>query len=198
MKVTFALAGAAAITLPALAAPVFLPRAEGPPPLREADRYLSNVERAVFNGPVEDVIAHLNSDEGSVLAFVQQTDRIAGIGDEIPIEGTFPDVGALRILELTDGSRVTERVVENTEARFAYQIWGFTAPAARPIDHIHGYFSYEARDEETTEVVWTYAVAPRVFWARPFIQGFLDNDFGPFMHSGLSGSAEAFNATVAN
>jgi hypothetical protein len=197
MRITLVFAAIALVGIAALVLPIFLPRAEGPPPLRDTDTYLTNVERAVFNGPIEDVIAHLRSDEGSVLAFVEQTDRIAGIGEEIPLVDVFPNEGAVRTLQLTDGSQVTERVITNSDALFAYQIWGFTAPAARPLDHIHGYFTYTALDESTTEVVWTYAIAPRVFWARPFIQGFLDNDFGPFMDSGLTGSAAAYNEATS-
>lgn len=180
--------------LAALALPVLVPRGEGPPALRAAESYLTNVERAVFDGPPEAVRAALQRPETGVLAFTEATDRIPAVTGTTPVDGSFPDAGAIRIVNLATGDTATERVLENSPQRFAYQVWGFTAPNARPLDHIRGEFAYLDRGDGTTEVVWTYAVAPRAFYARPFIRSFLENDFAPFMQSGLSGAAAAFNA----
>ena len=68
------------------------------------------------------------------------------------------------------------------------------AAAARPLDHIRGEFRYVDLGDGRTEVIWSYSIAPRVFYARPFIRSYLENDFGPFMQSGLQGAATAFNA----
>ena len=80
----------------------------------------------------------------------------------------------------------------NIDTRFAYQIWNITAPAGRAIDHIKGEFRYEQRGEEV-HVTWDYNIKPRVFVVRPAIRNFLENDFGPFMRAGLTGTVTAYN-----
>ncbi|WP_224813886.1 SRPBCC family protein [Hasllibacter sp. MH4015] len=182
------------ILIAALALPVLLPRGDGPPPLRDASSYLTTTQTEIFNGPPAAVIEALQSPETGVLAFVTPTDRIPAIAALVPLEGAFPNEGAVRRVELATGDQVTERVLTNNARAFAYQIWGFTAANARPIDHIRGQFTYSDLGDGRTEVRWDYAVAPRVFWARPFVQAFLDNDFAPFMAAGLTGAAAAFNA----
>ncbi|MEO0666007.1 MAG: hypothetical protein AAFY97_09800, partial [Pseudomonadota bacterium] len=88
--------------------------------------------------------------------------------------------------------------LENSETRFAYQVWDFTSSSARALDHIRGEFLYEAVGANETRVTWTYAIAPRAFFVRPFVRSYLENDFAPFMESGLQGAAEAFNAERAS
>lgn len=184
------------IALAALAAPLWLPRGDGPPDLRSADSYLVNEEIALFEGSLEEVAAALRSEAGGVLAFTEATDRIPAITGTRPVSGTFPDVGAVRIVDLASGDSATERVLEHSDTRFAYQVWALTALSAIGIDHIHGSFDYTALEDGSTEVVWRYAVAPRAFYLRPFIRGFLENDFAPFMQSGLHGAAAAFNDRI--
>ena len=189
--------GIVVLGLAAMAAPVLLPRGEGHPPLRDAEAYLTNVERAIFNGSQAEVRAALQTEETGVLAYTEATDRIPALTGTTPVEGAFPNPDAIRMVNLATGDTAAERVLVNTEDRFAYQVWGFTAGNSRPIDHIRGEFEYIDQGDGTTEVIWTYAIAPRVFWARPFIQDFLDNDFAPFMESGLQGAANAFNTRPA-
>ncbi len=62
------------------------------------------------------------------------------------------------------------------------------------IDHIGGQFSYRALDDGRTEVTWSDSVAQKTFVARPFMHGFLDNGFAPFMQGGRNGAAAYFNA----
>ncbi|WP_461429019.1 SRPBCC family protein [Gymnodinialimonas sp.] len=184
----------AVLALAALAAPVLMPRADGPPALRDPGGYLVTTQTATFNGPPEAVRAALQDAETGVLAFVEPTDRIPAISGLTPIEGHFPNQDAIRRVELATGDHVTERVLINDATTFAYQIWGFTAANARPLDHIRGQFTYVPTGDGQTLVSWDYAVAPRVFWARPFVRSFLENDFAPFMAAGLAGAANAFNA----
>lgn len=175
-----------------------LPDGTNPPALRGDRGYLTNVETAIFAGPVADVIATLQDADTGVLAFVERTDRIAEIEGMTPIKDAFPNEGAIRRLSLSDGSHVVERVLENSTSRFAYQVWGFTSPQARALSHIRGEFRYEAWGEDQTQVTWTYAVAPRLFLVRPFLRSFLKNDFAPFMESGLQGAAAAYNARTGS
>lgn len=169
-----------------------------PPPLRSEKGYVTNVEVAIFQGPVEDVERVMRTPEGGVLAFAQATDRIPPIADITPISDAFPNEGALRRVTLEDGTFVDERVLEFGPGVFAYQIWNFSASNAWALDHIKGEFAFEDTGDGTTKVTWTYSIAPQVFFARPFIRGFLRNDFGPFMETGLQGAAEAYNSRVVN
>lgn len=182
----------------AFATPAFAADYSDPPELRGERGYLTNVEVATFNGPVDSVIATLQTPETGVLAHVVRTERIPAIEGLEPIEGTFPEDGAVRRLIFADGSEVVERVLENSETRFAYQVWDFTSSSARALDHIRGEFLYEAVSATETRVTWTYAIAPRAFFVRPFVRSYLENDFAPFMESGLQGAAEAFNAERAS
>lgn len=174
------------------------PNISDPPALRSAMGYVTHVEVAVFNGPVADVKAALQTAEHGVLAHTQPTSRIPAIADLTPISGAFPANGAIRRVTLADGNSVVERVLENSETIFAYQIWDFTAPSARALSHIRGEFRYVAIGENQTEVTWTYAIAPRAFFARPFIRSFLKDDFAPFMQSGLRGAAQSYNAEAGS
>lgn len=167
-----------------------------PPALRGDKAYLTNVEVAVFNGPVADVIAALQTPETGVLAHVTNTDRIPAITAMENLQGDFPDAGAVRRLGFEDGSEVVEQVLENSEARFTYQVWGFTSANGRALSHIRGAFTYDAVSPMETRVTWTYQIAPRVFFVRPFVRSFLKNDFAPFMESGLQGAAATYNARV--
>ena len=165
-----------------------------PPALRGAKGYVTNVEVAIFHGPVGDVKAALQTADRGVLAYTQPTPRIPAISELLPVEGLFPNQGAVRRVILEDGNSVVERVLENSDTVFSYQIWGFTASNARALNHIKGEFRYVEIDQDTTEVTWTYAIAPRAFLVRPFIRNFLKNDFAPFMESGLQGAANSYNA----
>lgn len=184
------------VALSSLALPVLLPRGDGPPPLRDEGGYLVTSQAAVFNGTPAQVIEALQTAETGVLAHVEPTHRIPAIAGLTPIYGSFPDEGAVRRVELATGDHVTERVLVNNAITFAYQIWGFTAANSRPLDHIRGEFRYIDLGDGRTEVQWDYAIAPRIFWARPFVRSFLENDFTPFMAGGLAGAAAAFNTTA--
>jgi len=173
-----------------------LPEPSDPPPLRGEKGYVINIETAVFNGPVADVKRTMQTPAGGVLAFVEPTSRIPEIASLTPILGSFPDQGAVRQVTLSDGNTVVERVLANTDTEFSYQIWDFTSANARALSHIRGSFEYQEIAPNQTQVTWTYAVAPRVFLVRPFVRGFLNNDFAPFMESGLQGAARAYNAAA--
>ena len=177
----------------AIASPALASEISDPPALRSDGGYLINTETAIFEGPVKDVIAALQTPETGVLAHVANTDRIPAITGMEALLGEFPNENAIRRLTFSDGSEVVERVIENSADRFAYQVWGLTSSNARALSHIRGEFKYEAVSPSETRVTWEYAIAPRVFLVRPFVRSFLRNDFAPFMESGLQRAARAFN-----
>ncbi|QUJ75306.1 SRPBCC family protein [Sulfitobacter albidus] len=164
-------------------------QADVPPPPLAADKlYQTNTERAVFPGSVAQVRAFF--DANPITDFVTPTDAIpALIGIEV-LSGDWPQVGAVRRVDLDGGDRVLERVLINEPDQFTYQIWNITAPAGRFVDHIKGEFRYVPQGD-SVEVIWDYNVKPAVFVARPFIASYLRRDFGPFMQAGMDGMRAA-------
>ncbi|MEO0389969.1 MAG: SRPBCC family protein [Pseudomonadota bacterium] len=163
-----------------------------PPPLASAEKYQTNTERAVVSGTtVADLRAFM--DAHPTTDYVATTEAIPEIAGFTYLSGTWPAVGAVRRVDLADGSTVHERVLVNTPDNFAYQIWDISAGPGRFIDHIKGEFRWIETDGQV-EVIWDYNIKPSLFIARPFINGFLRNDFGPFMAAGLGGQMEAFAA----
>ncbi|MEO1555153.1 MAG: SRPBCC family protein [Pseudomonadota bacterium] len=165
------------------------PGVPAPPPLADPSRYMTNTETATVTGSPGAFRAFL--DANPVTDFVVATDAIPEIENIVYLAGTWPEVGALRRVDLVGGHSVHERVLANTPDRFAYQIWNITAPAGRVIDHIMGEFQFVQSGGETT-VTWDYNIKPNLFLARPAIGRFLNNDFGPFMEAGLSGAVDAY------
>ncbi|WP_299293563.1 SRPBCC family protein [uncultured Tateyamaria sp.] len=159
------------------------------PALSPKSRYLTNTETATFNGTIDGFRAFL--DANPITDFVVPTDAIPAIEGITYLSGTWPNPGALRRVDLAGGHSVHEQVVANTDTNFVYQIWNITAPAGRAINHIKGEFTFAQSGDEVT-VTWDYNIKPNVFFARPAIRGFLDNDFGPFMQAGLTGLVAAY------
>ena len=188
----FLAATAATVLMPA----VLRARNEFPsaPALREADGYLSTSHTASFGGPPGAVRDALQSEGGGVLAFADPTPAIPRVVRAEPLQGRFPQVGAIRRLTFADGNSVVERSLRNDDTAFIYQVWAFTASNGWAVDHIRGQFAYVPVADTRTEVTWTYAIAPSKAIARPFIRRFLARDFRPFLVSGLDGAAAAFNA----
>ncbi|WP_299369273.1 SRPBCC family protein [uncultured Tateyamaria sp.] len=160
-----------------------------PPELAAQKSYLTNTETATFTGTVAGFRAFL--DANPITDFVVATDAIPAIEGITYLSGTWPEVGALRRVDLAGGHSVHERVLTNTDDTFAYQIWNITAPSGRAISHIMGQFHYDQSGDEVT-VTWDYNIKPSIFVARPAIRGFLRDDFGPFMEAGLTGVVAAY------
>lgn len=162
-----------------------------PPALAKDSKYVTNTETAVLHGTVPEVRAFFENNP--VTDFVAPTDTIPAIENIVYLSGNWPEVGALRRVDLAGGDSIHERVLRNTQGNFAYQIWNITAPAGRAINHIMGEFTFE-QDGDMVNVTWDYNIKPSIFVARPAIRNFLKNDFGPFMRSGLSGTVNVYNS----
>ncbi len=160
-----------------------------PPALANTSTYLTNTETASFPGTLEDFRAFVM--QNPITDFVVATDAIPEIENITYLSGNWPDVGAVRRVDLAGGHHVHERVLANTPTRFAYQIWDITAPSGRVVDHIMGEFQYSEADGQVN-VVWNYNIKPSIFLARPAIRRYLANDFAPFMQAGLTGLVEAY------
>ncbi|MFL4470503.1 hypothetical protein ACERZ8_11665 [Tateyamaria armeniaca] len=165
------------------------PGIPSPPALVDQARYMTNSETATFPGTVAAFRAFM--DANPITDFVVATDAIPAIENIVYLSGTWPEVGAVRRVDLAGGHSAHERVIANTPDRFAYQIWNITAPSGRVIDHIMGEFQYGQSGGDTT-VIWNYNIKPNLFLARPAIRRFLLNDFAPFMQAGLTGVVAAY------
>lgn len=164
-----------------------------PPELAASGTYQTNTERAVLPfATAQDVRRFM--DAHPVTDYVATTEAIPEIVGFTYLSGAWPGVGAVRRVDLADGSTVHERVLVNEPDNFAYQIWDISSGPGRFIDHIKGELRWIETAEGGVEVIWDYNVKPRVFVARPFINGFLRDDFGPFKAAGLSGQMAAYAA----
>lgn len=160
-----------------------------PPPLADDALYLTNTVTVTLPGTIPQVRAFF--DANPITEFVPSTDAIPAITGLEVLSGTWAQVGAVRRVNLDGGFSVVERILTNQPDHFSYQIWSVTAPAGRFIDHIRGQFTY-TQLEGSVEVQWDYSIKPRVFFARPFIQRYLTNDFAPFMKIGMAGLSDAY------
>ena len=161
-----------------------------PPDLAADGSYLTNTVTATLRGTVEGVRAHF--EENPVTDFTVPTESIPAIEDITYLAGTWPDPGALRRVDLANGYSVHEQVIVNTDTRFVYQIWNITAPAGRAINHIKGEFNFDQQGDEV-KITWDYNIKPRAFFVRPAINTFLEEDFGPFMQAGMTGTVNAYS-----
>lgn len=163
-----------------------------PPALSAADAYQTNTVRARAAGT--DIAAlRAFMDAHPVTDYVATTDAIPKIVGFEYLSGTWPTEGAVRRVDLADGSSVHERVLTNTPDTFAYQIWNISSGPGRFVDHIKGEFTW-VQDGPDVDITWDYNVRAATFIARPFISRYLRNDFAPFMAQGMDGVMRAHAA----
>lgn len=113
--------------------------------------------------------------------------------DTVYLTGDWPEVGATRRVELSDGHYVLERVVDNQPSRFEYQIWNITSGAGSNVDHVHGVQQFDTNAAGGTRLTWSYRVMPDAGFKRPFVSRFVKNEIRPF----LQGSLDTMQAWAA-
>ena len=128
-----------------------------PPPIDPAAPMIARTERIIIDRPLD---AYWDWNQSAkledVLPSTESLPGVVGVTQLTP--GDWGVDGARRIVHLSDGARCQERVLEVTpEARFRYQVWGYTTSAARPVAYAIGEFCYRALDGGRTEIAWTYA-----------------------------------------
>lgn len=75
--------------------------------------------------------------------------------------GPWDAAGRSRTVELTDGSRAAERIIEHTPPHsFAYELTGFTGPLAWLVTRVRGEWTFTP-DGTGSIVRWTYSFFPR-------------------------------------
>ncbi|WP_415920481.1 SRPBCC family protein [Tateyamaria sp. SN6-1] len=164
--------------------------AQQPPDLASENKYLTNEE--ILSLPTDVASAWAFFQANPITQYLEPTDRIPAIESIEVLKGPWGEPGSIRRVILADGGAVLERVLTSTDTEFTYQIWDINTSSGRFIDHIYGTFQVRPT-AEGSEIVWRYNIAPNVFFARPFIRSFLDNDFEPFMEGGIAGLKAAFD-----
>lgn len=125
------------------------------------------------------------ADDNKVVQMLEPYESIAKPVDAVYFDGNWPDPGATRRVELSDGHFLLERVLSNTPGAFEYQVWGLTSAAGRNVEHIHGIQAFEPLSGSETRMTWTYKVKPDAGFKRPFVQRFVNREVTPFLEGGL-------------
>lgn len=117
----------------------------------------------------------------------------------------FPQVGARRLVCLSDGSSAIEEVVHNDPGRsFAYIVWGYTAPQGQAVEYGYGQFWFQP-EGRSTRVRWSYSFKlkedkfPGCLGAAGralFRATFLDSTYERFMRSSLETIAQEARASA--
>ena len=162
-----------------------------PPELRTESKYLTNEE--VLFLPTDPTAAWTFFRENPITDYLEPTDRIPAITSIDVLKAPWGEAGSIRRVNLDGGGTVLERVLTSTDTEFTYQIWDLQTDSGSFISHIYGEFRVRPATGGS-EIVWRYNIAPNVFFARPFIRRFLDNDFEPFMEGGIAGLDAAYQA----
>lgn len=167
------------------------------PPALASSGYASTVIEQEF--PMErDAFRAWIADGNKVVQMLEPTKSIGKPVDAVYFDGTWPEPGATRRIELSDGHFVLERVLSNTPDGFEYQVWGFTGATGNNVDHVHGIQAFEPMDDNTTTMTWTYKVKPNARFKKVFVQRFVNNEVQPFLGSALDRLKVKAEDTVTN
>lgn len=143
--------------------------------------------------PVADVRAFMR--EQPLTSFLEPTENIANPVEGKVIQGEWPNPDAYRWLKLADGHYIIERILENEEDFFKYQVFVFTNATGRGVEQIVGEQRF-VPVEGGTRFEWTYNVLPTNFVTRQFVRSSMD-EIETYIANGLEGFAAAANASVA-
>ncbi|HET6970892.1 MAG TPA: SRPBCC family protein [Phenylobacterium sp.] len=134
------------------------------PPIGPRSSMATHVEEVVIDRPLAQVLAAV--DAMPLTELVQATAGLPGVQAEHDLtSGGYGQPGSRHLVLLTDGTTITEQIVdyERTAAlyRFSYVVWNYSTPAARPIHYALAEFRYAAEGEGRTRARWTYSFALR-------------------------------------
>lgn len=135
--------------------------------------------------------------DNKVVAAMDGGDEIAGPKESVYFDGVWPEPGANRRIELTDGHFVLEQVISNTPEKFEYQIWNMTNEVSSNVDYIYGVQEFAPLSDNATRMTWTYNVKPNAGFKRPFVQRFVNKAIEPMLSGALTTLAEEADALVA-
>lgn len=115
-----------------------------------------------------------------------------GVSDVLEQTGAWTTPGSLRTLVLSDGSRITEQVLEcRLPLLFRYRMTGF-AGVMRPLLHaVDGHWQCEPRGEARVCVTWSYMFHPRGAIARLVLRAMVRSVWRGYMVANLKRVAAA-------
>lgn len=176
------------------APPATAPDYSAPPPEISQDFHIENQEVVTIDLPRDDFLRWKKSTDLS--SILTATEGMPAVERTVMLSGgEWGDVGDRRRVELADGHYAVETILESTDERFRYQVWGFTNQAGQFADYAMGEFIYEDKGDHTV-VTWTYRFRPNSRLARIPLSRFVRNSFQGFMENGLSRmKSEAENST---
>ena len=125
-------------------------------------------------------------DGNKVFGAMKGPEGFAGPVDTVYFDGVWPETGATRRVELSDGHFVLEEVLSNTEEAFEYQIWGMTGETRRNAEYIHGVQAFEQLPAGGTRMTWSYKVMPTSGLKKPFVQRFVNKNIEPMLSGALT------------
>ncbi len=168
-----------------VAPPETPPDYDGAAPTISGSGYAIYETTRAFEAPLIP-LRHYIEEGGRIVANMEETDRIRKPVDAVVLHGTWPEVGAVRRLEFSDGHFVLERVLENEfPHHFRYQVWNYTSAAGGNLAYALGEQVWRERPGGGSELTWTYKLKPNAGFKRPFVQRFTDNDMRPLMENAL-------------
>lgn len=182
-----------------------------PPVPLPIGRLVTRVETIRIKAPLSTVLASVAASR--LEDTIQQQKSLPSVaGTHVLTPGAFDYPGARRLVCLTDGSTLTEQVLESrttaTESRFRYIVWNYTSATARPVRYGVGEFVRTALSGGETQVRWTYAFKMNrtrfpgflgYFGDWLFRWSFLDEDYARMMRATLAqGKASAERLAAAH
>ncbi len=160
------------------------------PPKVATSGFLTAYTEETIAMPVKELRSFMQ--DQPLTGFLQATQNIANPVESKAIQGQWPEPDAYRWLKLADGHYVIERVLENTDAYFKYQVFIFTNATGRGVEQIVGEQRFVPVDGGT-RFEWTYNVRPTNFVTRQFVRRSMD-EIEAYISGGLRGFATAANA----
>lgn len=167
------------------------------PQLKDGPYAVYEAER-IFNAPLEPLRLFIE-DGNKIVAAMEETENIKKPVDVVVLSGTWPEEGAVRRLEFSDGHYTLERVLKNEfPTVFRYQVWDFTAASGKHLDYALGQQSWEVLPDGQSKLTWTYKLRPNAGFKRPIVQRFINTDMKPLMENALDVVVEQANDHFAN
>jgi hypothetical protein len=165
------------------------PAYDGPRPEPQADGYVSRTESVFVAVPPERYRAWSDAQDLSDVV-APPADGLSPVVGTTPLRGdwdpTGDRTGDRRRVTFADGHHLAEEVLVDTDTRFRYLIWGFTAPQRFAVQHGVAEFVTTPAPGGTT-VTWTYSFLPTAAPLTPFVRGFVEDTMGPMMRGTLAG-----------
>jgi hypothetical protein len=147
--------------------------------------FVNHTEEVTVQVPMPFLHAWRRASSGRLENTLRGTNKIAGVASTEMIQGTWPEVGALRRVVRKDGNQSLEEVLVNTwPTWFRYEVWGFTDKERILTNYLVGEFQHREVPGGTA-VKWTYSFHRRSLFAAPFLSMAVRSRVPEFMRTAL-------------